>query len=152
MLKIFAVIFPPMIWIFMWCEEPEIKSNQASKRDRLYTTKINWKGSSLFFTTLNKFSSLSPKLLSRKYYIFSKISGLSTILYNSSLNCLYKIAKHEKNSYIFLFIHILSLWFQFSFHFQKEVSIFRWMGEELNVQQRISHRAVRIEGLTYRTT
>ena len=30
----FSVIFPPMIWIFMWSEEPEIKSKQASKRDR----------------------------------------------------------------------------------------------------------------------
>ena len=29
----FSVIFPPMIWIFMWCVEPEIKSKQASKRD-----------------------------------------------------------------------------------------------------------------------
>ena len=27
-------IFPPMIWIFMSSEEPEIKSKQASKRDR----------------------------------------------------------------------------------------------------------------------
>ena len=26
--------FPHMIWIFMWCEEPQIKSKQASKRDR----------------------------------------------------------------------------------------------------------------------
>ena len=30
----FSVIFPPMIWIFMESEEPEIKSKQASKRDR----------------------------------------------------------------------------------------------------------------------
>ena len=30
----FSVIFPPIIWIFMWSEEPEIKSKQASKRDR----------------------------------------------------------------------------------------------------------------------
>ena len=30
----FSVIFPPMIWIFMWSEEPEIKSKQAFKRDR----------------------------------------------------------------------------------------------------------------------
>ncbi len=30
----FSVIFPPMIWIFMWSEEPEIKSKQASKRER----------------------------------------------------------------------------------------------------------------------
>ena len=30
----FSVIFLPMIWIFMWCEEPEIKSKQVSKRDR----------------------------------------------------------------------------------------------------------------------
>ena len=30
----FSVIFPPMIWIFMWSEEDEIKSQQASKRDR----------------------------------------------------------------------------------------------------------------------
>ena len=30
----FSVIFPPMIWIFMESEEPEIKSNQASKKDR----------------------------------------------------------------------------------------------------------------------
>ena len=26
--------FPPMVWIFMWSEESEIKSKQASKRDR----------------------------------------------------------------------------------------------------------------------
>ena len=31
---IFSVIFPPIIWIFMEGEEPEIKSKQASKRDR----------------------------------------------------------------------------------------------------------------------
>ena len=30
----FSVIFPPMIWIFMESEEPEIKSKQASKADR----------------------------------------------------------------------------------------------------------------------
>ena len=30
----FSVIFPPMIWIFMESEKPEIKSKQASKRDR----------------------------------------------------------------------------------------------------------------------
>ena len=30
----FSVIFLPMIWIFMWSEEPKIKSKQASKRDR----------------------------------------------------------------------------------------------------------------------
>ena len=29
----FSVIFQPMIWIFMWSEEPEIKSKQASKID-----------------------------------------------------------------------------------------------------------------------
>ena len=33
----FSVIFPPMIWILMWSEEPEIKSKQASKRDRTLT-------------------------------------------------------------------------------------------------------------------
>ena len=31
----FSVIFPPMIWIFMESEEGEIKSKQASKRDRI---------------------------------------------------------------------------------------------------------------------
>ena len=30
----FSVIFPPMIWIFMEGEGDEIKSKQASKRDR----------------------------------------------------------------------------------------------------------------------
>jgi hypothetical protein len=30
----YSIIFPPMIWIFMWSEEPEIKSKQVSKRDR----------------------------------------------------------------------------------------------------------------------
>ena len=30
----FSVIFPPMIWIFMESEEPEIKSKQASKKVR----------------------------------------------------------------------------------------------------------------------
>ena len=30
----FSVIIPPMIWIFMESEEPEIKPKQASKRDR----------------------------------------------------------------------------------------------------------------------
>ena len=30
----FSVIFPPMIWIFMWSEELEIKSKQTFKRDR----------------------------------------------------------------------------------------------------------------------
>ena len=34
----FSVIFPPMIWIFMKSEEPEIRSKQASKRDRTLTT------------------------------------------------------------------------------------------------------------------
>ena len=38
--QIISVIFRPMIWIFMWSEEPEIKSKQASKRDRtLFTFK-----------------------------------------------------------------------------------------------------------------
>ena len=31
--------FPHMIWIFMWCEEPEIKSKQVSKRD---STSLNY--------------------------------------------------------------------------------------------------------------
>ena len=35
----FSLIFPPMIWIFMWSEEPEIKSKQASKRDRTLLSK-----------------------------------------------------------------------------------------------------------------
>ena len=30
----FSVVFPPMIWIFMRSEEPEIKSKQGPKRDR----------------------------------------------------------------------------------------------------------------------
>ena len=30
----FSVIFPPMIWIFIGSKEPDIKSKQASKRDR----------------------------------------------------------------------------------------------------------------------
>ena len=30
----FSVIFPQMIWIFMESEEDEIKSKQASKKDR----------------------------------------------------------------------------------------------------------------------
>ena len=30
----FSIIFPPIIWIFMEREGPEIKSKQASKRDR----------------------------------------------------------------------------------------------------------------------
>ena len=34
----FSVIFPPMIWIFMWSEEPEIKSKQSSKIDRTLKT------------------------------------------------------------------------------------------------------------------
>ena len=29
----FSVIFSPMIWIFMWSEEPKNKSKKASKRD-----------------------------------------------------------------------------------------------------------------------
>ena len=29
----FSVIFPPIICIFMWSEEPKIKSKHASKRD-----------------------------------------------------------------------------------------------------------------------
>ena len=29
-----SVIFPSMIWIFIWSEELEIKWKQASKRDR----------------------------------------------------------------------------------------------------------------------
>ena len=36
----FSVIFPPMIWIFMESEEGEIKSKQASKKDRTSTQKI----------------------------------------------------------------------------------------------------------------
>ena len=36
----FSVIFPPMIWIWIWSEEPDVKSKQASKRDRtLYLPK-----------------------------------------------------------------------------------------------------------------
>jgi hypothetical protein len=39
----FSVIFPLMIWIFMWSEEPEIKSKQASKRDRnLFDFRLFW--------------------------------------------------------------------------------------------------------------
>ena len=40
----FSVNFPPMIWILMWSEEPEIKSKQASKRDRTLqiATIIKW--------------------------------------------------------------------------------------------------------------
>ena len=40
----FSVIFPPMIWIFMWSEEPEIKSKQAYKRDRTLMSGIEWIG------------------------------------------------------------------------------------------------------------
>ena len=36
----FWVIFPPMIWIFMESEEPEIKSKQASKREQLEIYKL----------------------------------------------------------------------------------------------------------------
>ena len=34
----FSVIFPPMIWIFIESEEDEIKSKQASKKDRTLST------------------------------------------------------------------------------------------------------------------
>ena len=37
----FSVIFPPMILIFTWSEEPEIKSKQASKRDGTLKTYKN---------------------------------------------------------------------------------------------------------------
>ena len=42
MLK-FSVVFLPMIWIFIWSEEPEIKSKQASKtkRDRIFKMPIS---------------------------------------------------------------------------------------------------------------
>ena len=33
----FSAIFPPMIWIFMESEGDEIKSKQASKKDRTLT-------------------------------------------------------------------------------------------------------------------
>ena len=36
----FSVIFPPMIWIFMENEGDEIKSKQASKRDRTLISRI----------------------------------------------------------------------------------------------------------------
>ena len=93
--------------------------------------------------------------LSRKYSIFSKISWLSTILYNSSSNYLYEITKHEKHSYIFLFIHILCLCFQFSFHFQKEVLLVSKMNGLVNPKlcYIISHRThwrENISGLTNR--
>ena len=91
--------------------------------------------------------------LSRKYSIFSKISWLSTILYNSSSNYLYEITKHEKHSYIFLFIHILCVCFQFSFHFQKEVLLVSKMNGLVNPKlcYIISHRThwrENISGLT----
>ena len=34
----FSLIFLPMIWIFMWSEEPKFNSKQASKRDRTLQT------------------------------------------------------------------------------------------------------------------
>ena len=45
----FSAIFPPMIWIFMESEESEIKSKQASKRDR---TLLKMKFYVLFCTRL----------------------------------------------------------------------------------------------------
>ena len=36
----FSVTFLPMIWIFMESEEPEIKSKQASKRDRTLKSRL----------------------------------------------------------------------------------------------------------------
>ena len=39
----FSVILPPMIWILMESEEPEIKSKKAAKRDRtLHICKFLW--------------------------------------------------------------------------------------------------------------
>ena len=50
----FSVIFSPMIWIFMWSEEPEIKSKPASKRDRtLQCTYVNYHLTSTFIFQLN---------------------------------------------------------------------------------------------------
>ena len=48
----FSVIFPPMIGIFMESEEPEIKSKQASKRDR--TLKAAPEKLSILFNKLPK--------------------------------------------------------------------------------------------------
>ena len=44
----FSVIFPPMIGIFMESEEPEIKSKQASKRDK---TLVGYPKSDLLLST-----------------------------------------------------------------------------------------------------
>ena len=44
----FSVIFPPMIWIFMWSEEPEIKSKQASKRDRTLQFRFSKKATKIW--------------------------------------------------------------------------------------------------------
>ena len=37
----FSVIFPPMIWIFMWSEETKIKSKQASKKECAFGMDLN---------------------------------------------------------------------------------------------------------------
>ena len=52
----FSVIFPPMIWIFMESEEPEIKSKQASFRDRTlkYMPKLIWTCCFSTFEIFNK--------------------------------------------------------------------------------------------------
>ena len=44
----FLVIYPPIIWIFMEGEGDEIKSKQASKRDRTLNERdLNWENCTL---------------------------------------------------------------------------------------------------------
>ena len=60
----FSVIFPPMIWIFMESEEPEIKLKQASKRDKTLFDRVFW------FSTLDLWFSF----FSYYNFILSKIA------------------------------------------------------------------------------
>ena len=76
----FSVIFSPMIWIFMEGEGVEIKSKQASKRDR--TLLLSWwknNITSLFLVKGYLWCSHSRRLFSGLRRVFTCVLGSSSI-------------------------------------------------------------------------
>ena len=90
----FSVIFPPMIWIFMECEELEIKSKQASKRDfiKMLTLKsaeddsmlVTSLASKYWFVLLTRNAILSP-VMTKITKIHNSFNLSIALIYNSPL-------------------------------------------------------------------
>ena len=92
----FSVIFPPMIWIFMESEEPEIKSKQASKKDRTliilsyWAHHIIWKCKWLVKTSIHYLSLWLNRYISNFY------ESVLTVIFSYSFLSLW-IRKNEEN-------------------------------------------------------